>query len=183
MFTNARFGPSVLLPNSNSPVRASTEPAEEFLRTSSSKVAPALNHQPRDKAIPKQMSHTTRTLTSNLHRPSTSHAHPPGQSPALLARVNEKKTELENLKQLRDLSAGLARQMQSLEEKLGTLADGTEGRFSHPDNYPSFDRSGLRWDASANARHCNLCLAGLMRLLTRHGRRHDSCSGRVVKLA
>jgi DASH complex subunit DAD2 len=34
---------------------------------------------------------------------------------------------LENLKQLRDLSAGLAGQMQMLEEKLATLSDGTEG--------------------------------------------------------
>ena len=45
----------------------------------------------------------------------------------LVARINEKRAELENLKQLRDLSAGLAEQMQTLEEKLGTLADGTEG--------------------------------------------------------
>lgn len=34
---------------------------------------------------------------------------------------------MENLKQLRDLSAGLAGQMQMLEEKLATLSDGTEG--------------------------------------------------------
>ncbi len=44
-----------------------------------------------------------------------------------MARVNEKKLELENLRQLRDLSAGLAGQMSVLEEKLATLADGTEG--------------------------------------------------------
>jgi DASH complex subunit DAD2 len=50
-----------------------------------------------------------------------------GQSPILQARINEKKAELENLKQLRDLSAGLAGQMQMLEEKLSTLSDGTEG--------------------------------------------------------
>ncbi|KAL9091679.1 MAG: hypothetical protein Q9165_004755 [Trypethelium subeluteriae] len=49
-----------------------------------------------------------------------------GQSPVLLARINEKKIELENLQQLRDLSAGLATQMETLEEKLTTLADGTE---------------------------------------------------------
>ncbi len=46
----------------------------------------------------------------------------------LLARISEKKTELENLKQLRDLSAGLATQMQTLEEKLATLSDGAEGK-------------------------------------------------------
>lgn len=44
----------------------------------------------------------------------------------LLARIHEKKVELENLKELRDLSAGLASQMRALEEKLATLADGTE---------------------------------------------------------
>ena len=46
----------------------------------------------------------------------------------LVARVSEKKAELENLKQLRDLSGGLAAQMQALEEKLSTLSNGTEGQ-------------------------------------------------------
>jgi DASH complex subunit DAD2 len=50
-----------------------------------------------------------------------------GQSPMLVARISEKRAELENLKQLRDLSAGLAAQMQTLEEKLSMLSDGTEG--------------------------------------------------------
>ena len=50
-----------------------------------------------------------------------------GQSPLLMARINEKKAELESLKQLRDLSGGLAAQMQALEEKLSTLSNGTEG--------------------------------------------------------
>jgi len=49
-----------------------------------------------------------------------------GQSPALLARVNEKKAELENLKELRNLSASMASQMEALEQKLATLSDGTE---------------------------------------------------------
>lgn len=44
----------------------------------------------------------------------------------LVARISEKKTELENLKQLRDLSGGLAAQMQALQEKLSTLSEGTE---------------------------------------------------------
>lgn len=52
-----------------------------------------------------------------------------GQSPVLLARINEKRAELENLKQLRDLSAGVAEQMQTLEEKLSMLSNGTEGLF------------------------------------------------------
>lgn len=48
------------------------------------------------------------------------------QSSILQSRISEKKLELENLKQLRDLSAGLAGQMQQLEQKLQTLSDGTE---------------------------------------------------------
>lgn len=60
-----------------------------------------------------------------------------GQS--LQARVDEKKIELENLRQLRDLSAAVASQMEALEQKLSTLSDGTEGRaskerFSLPDS-------------------------------------------------
>ena len=47
----------------------------------------------------------------------------------LVAKINEKKAELESLKQLRDLSGGLAAQMQALEEKLSTLSDGTEGEL------------------------------------------------------
>lgn len=46
----------------------------------------------------------------------------------LVARITEKRAELENLKQLRDLSASVAAQMQTLEEKLSLLSDGTEGR-------------------------------------------------------
>lgn len=49
------------------------------------------------------------------------------KSSILHARITEKKLELENLRQLRDLSAALAEQMQTLEEKLATLSDGTEG--------------------------------------------------------
>lgn len=54
-----------------------------------------------------------------------------GQSPVLLARINEKRQELENLKELRDLSAGLAGQMTVLEEKLATLSNGTEGTIQY----------------------------------------------------
>jgi hypothetical protein len=49
------------------------------------------------------------------------------QSAALQARVNDKKAELEHLRQLRDLSAAMAIQMEALQQKLSTLADGTEG--------------------------------------------------------
>lgn len=75
------------------------------------------------------MSYSSRPLPSHLRQGSTAGnlGSSSGQSPVLLARINEKKAELENLKQLRDLSAGLAGQMQMLEEKLSTLSDGTEG--------------------------------------------------------
>lgn len=45
---------------------------------------------------------------------------------ALTSRIAAKRGELENLKQLRDLSGALAGQMGVLEEKLATLRDGTE---------------------------------------------------------
>ncbi|KAI5809720.1 DASH complex subunit Dad2-domain-containing protein [Peziza echinospora] len=48
------------------------------------------------------------------------------QSPALLARIAEKKAELEGLLQMRTLSAALAAEMERLESKLSTLADGAE---------------------------------------------------------
>jgi DASH complex subunit Dad2 len=69
-----------------------------------------------------------RPLPSHLRHGSTSLGqNSTGQSPALLARINEKKAELANLKDLQALSAALADQMQMLEDKLATLADGTEG--------------------------------------------------------
>ena len=75
------------------------------------------------------MAYTGRPIPSHLRHPSSSGTQATsGQSPALLARVNEKKVELENLRQLRDLSAGLASQMETLEEKLSMLTDGTEGK-------------------------------------------------------
>lgn len=77
------------------------------------------------------MAHTGRAIPSQLRHPSIAGSHAAsGHSPALLARVNEKKVELENLRQLRDLSAGLASQMEALEEKLATLTDGTEGLWN-----------------------------------------------------
>lgn len=48
------------------------------------------------------------------------------QQSALASRIAAKRSELENLKQLRDLSGALAEQMGALEEKLATLRDGTE---------------------------------------------------------
>lgn len=57
------------------------------------------------------------TSTSTSHSSSSSH---------LQTRINQKRLELENLRQLRDLSSQLATQMSTLEEKLSTLRDGTE---------------------------------------------------------
>ncbi|PNP41050.1 hypothetical protein TGAMA5MH_06918 [Trichoderma gamsii] len=71
------------------------------------------------------MSYPTRSFSSHLRAPSSSTASA-AQSPALLARIEEKQAELENLKELRDLSAAVATQMEALEEKLSTLSDGTE---------------------------------------------------------
>lgn len=50
-----------------------------------------------------------------------------GQSSALSARIEEKRAELEHLKELRDLSGDVASQMEALEKKLSTLTDGTQG--------------------------------------------------------
>jgi len=61
---------------------------------------------------------------SSLRQPSGSQSQ---QSSALSARIAAKKAELENLRQLRDLSGTLAMQMQALENKVSTLKDGTEG--------------------------------------------------------
>ena len=77
------------------------------------------------------MAQLNRPLTSSLRHPSIGGLqNSAGQSPLLLNRINEKKVELENLRQLRDLSGGLAAQMEALEQKLATLSDGTEGNRS-----------------------------------------------------
>ncbi|KAI1388786.1 DASH complex subunit Dad2-domain-containing protein [Hypoxylon trugodes] len=74
------------------------------------------------------MAFSSRTLPNHLRQGSTSGnlGQSTGQSSTLQARVNEKKAELENLKELRDLSAAVAGQMEALEQKLATLSDGTE---------------------------------------------------------
>jgi DASH complex subunit DAD2 len=62
--------------------------------------------------------------------PHTSTTQPPARflPPHILtSRIAEKQAEFKSLSQLRDLSAGLAAQMESLESKLNCLADGTEG--------------------------------------------------------
>ena len=76
------------------------------------------------------MSFPARPLSTHMRQPSmgvNAHGGSTGPPPGLVARVNEKKAELENLKELRDLSAAVATQMEALENKLATLSDGTEG--------------------------------------------------------
>ena len=74
----------------------------------------------------------TRSLSSHVRQQpiSGSQGGSAGPPPALVARVNEKKAELENLKALRELSAAVAVQMEALEQKLATLSDGTEGSIA-----------------------------------------------------
>ncbi|KND94523.1 DASH complex subunit DAD2 [Tolypocladium ophioglossoides CBS 100239] len=71
------------------------------------------------------MSYPTRSLSTHMRGASGS-ASTTSQSPALIARIEEKKAELEHLKELRDLSAAVATQMEALEKKVSTLSDGTE---------------------------------------------------------
>ncbi|PLB34568.1 DASH complex subunit DAD2 [Aspergillus candidus] len=66
------------------------------------------------------------SAAASLRQPSGHHNISQQQSTALASRIAAKQAELDNLKQLRDMSASLAVQMQTLESKLGTLKDGTE---------------------------------------------------------
>ncbi|TQS33533.1 hypothetical protein Golomagni_06118 [Golovinomyces magnicellulatus] len=72
------------------------------------------------------MSYPSRSLSTNRRAPSMAPGASAGQSSALAARIQEKKAELEHLKELRDLSGDVASQMEALENKLSTLTDGTQ---------------------------------------------------------
>ncbi|RYP06380.1 hypothetical protein DL765_009504 [Monosporascus sp. GIB2] len=95
------------------------------------------------------------STTSNINAQSS------GQPAVLVARVNEKKAELENLKDLRDLSAAVADQMEALEQKLATLSDGTEAIAAVVGNWHNVlqainmasaqAESALEWDADTTA--------------------------------
>lgn len=74
------------------------------------------------------MSYPTRSLSTHMRGQSTVGAS--GQQSALTARIEEKRAELEHLKELKDLSGAVASQMEALEQKLTTLSDGTEGRLT-----------------------------------------------------
>ena len=78
------------------------------------------------------MSFPTRSFPAHSHiRAPSGSTSSAAQSPALVARIEEKKAELEHLKELRDLSAAVADQMEALGQKLSTLSDGTEGACLH----------------------------------------------------
>ena len=78
-----------------------------------------MSYAPRHTTLPSHIRPSSGLSTNQTHASRT-------QSSALEKRIHEKKAELENLRQLRDLSAGLAGQMEQLEQKLGTLSSGTE---------------------------------------------------------
>ncbi|KAL9586745.1 MAG: hypothetical protein Q9212_000691 [Teloschistes hypoglaucus] len=93
------------------------------------------------------MANPNRLTNSGLRHPSlgTQQASS-GQSPMLLARINEKKAELEDLKQLRDLSANMAAQMQKLEERLSTLSNGAEVKIPKPKSLEGGDATEISPD-------------------------------------
>ncbi|KIX97481.1 uncharacterized protein Z520_06933 [Fonsecaea multimorphosa CBS 102226] len=67
---------------------------------------------------------TTNNTTSSSSSTLRSHSQPTQSH--LQARIAAKRAELENLRQLRDLSAHLTTQLESLEQKLGSLRDGAQ---------------------------------------------------------
>lgn len=78
-------------------------------------------------------------------------------SPALLSRINEKKAELASLKELQTLSKALADQMEQLEEKLGTLSDGTEAVAAVLSNWHNV----LRAISMASCKYCFALFGGM----------------------
>jgi DASH complex subunit DAD2 len=73
------------------------------------------------------MAYNTRQsiLPSSRHSTFGTSANP-SHNAALQQRITQKRAELENLRQLRDLSGELATHMAELEKKLSTLRDGAE---------------------------------------------------------
>ncbi|RDA87202.1 hypothetical protein CP532_2542 [Ophiocordyceps camponoti-leonardi (nom. inval.)] len=85
------------------------------------------------------MSFPTRPLSTHMRGPSASASS--SQSPALAARIEEKRAELEHLKELRDLSSAMATQMEALEQRLSTLSDGAQAISAVMDNWHSVLRA------------------------------------------
>ncbi|RCI16126.1 hypothetical protein L249_3260, partial [Ophiocordyceps polyrhachis-furcata BCC 54312] len=84
------------------------------------------------------MSFPTRPLSTHMRGPSVSVS---SQSPALAARIEEKRAELEHLKELRELSSAMATQMEALEQRLSTLSDGAQAISAVMDNWHSVLRA------------------------------------------
>ncbi|XWX00610.1 hypothetical protein V2A60_008631 [Cordyceps javanica] len=70
------------------------------------------------------MSYPTRSLSAHMRAQGGIGSS--SQQSALSARIEEKRAELEHLKELKELSGAVASQMEALEQKLSTLTDGTE---------------------------------------------------------
>ncbi|KAF4595940.1 DASH complex subunit DAD2 [Ophiocordyceps camponoti-floridani] len=83
------------------------------------------------------MSLPTRPLSTHMRAPSG----PVSQAPALAARIDEKRAELEHLKELRDLSSAVATQMEALEQRLSTLSGGAQAISAVMDNWHSVLRA------------------------------------------
>lgn len=122
------------------------------------------------------MTHQNRLTNSSIRHPSLGGSQPStGQSPMLLARINEKKAELENLKQLRDLSVGLTAQMQTLEQKLSTLSDGTEGTIRSKKQSRSDDNlSNSHCRSAFQLAHCLTSYQHGIRYITSTSSRKDA---------
>lgn len=76
---------------------------------------------------PPSISSTSHTHTSGGASHTSSTLRQASHSQSLLqSRIAAKRAEFENLRALRDLSANLATQLSTLEEKLGTLKDGAQ---------------------------------------------------------
>ncbi|OGM39456.1 hypothetical protein ABOM_012019 [Aspergillus bombycis] len=105
---------------------------------------------------PTSMLPSVSSTGSSFRQPSTHHAAPQQQSSALAARIASKKAELDNLKQLREMSGALAMQMQVLEEKIGTLKDGTEGSLTSACTCFQFTLGGCSCDSSKEIRFSEL---------------------------
>jgi DASH complex subunit DAD2 len=83
--------------------------------------------------MPPRATNILPSSASALRQPSLGNPAASSQSSTLLtSRIAAKKAELEHLKSRRDLSGALAAQMQTLEEKLASLRDGTEGMLNLP---------------------------------------------------
>lgn len=115
------------------------------------------------------------TVNPNTNTTSTSSSlqrHPPSTSMSgslstsntqsqthLQSRIASKRAELENLRQLRDLSADLAAQLGALEAKLATLRDGTQSVALVLANWDNVLRAiGMAASMYLHILHLRLCL-------------------------